>query len=99
MISMDVSMFEQFVSPLALAAAFAIGYVVKNAIPNDAINRFIPLICAVTGVVIVCWASGTLGAESVVAGLVSGLGATGLYQAYKGVIKDGGNGIDESEGE
>lgn len=84
MISMDVSMFEQFVSLPAMAAAFVVGYVVKNAIPSTEVNRFIPFICAGVGVAIVCWTNGAIDAESVVAGLVSGLAATGVYEAYRG---------------
>lgn len=80
---MDASIFEQFIVPIALVAAFVVGYVVKNAVPNETVNRFIPLICAVVGAVVCCWAEYSITAMTVVTGLVSGLGATGLYEGFK----------------
>lgn len=83
---MDASIFEQFIVPIAVAAAFVVGFVIKNAVPNETVNRFIPLICAVVGAVVCCWAEYSITAMTVVTGMVSGLGATGLYEGVTNLL-------------
>lgn len=78
-----MDMFETFVVPMALAGAFVVGYVVKNFLPNDQVNKFIPAICAVVGAILTCWMNMSITAELVVQGLVSGAAATTLYEQYK----------------
>ena len=83
---MDVSFIADYISPIALAACLCVGYVIKHLVPNDDINRWIPLIAAVLGVAVVAWATWSLMPETVVAGLVSGLASTGLYEAFRNLI-------------
>ena len=82
---MDVSIVTEYMSPLALIAALCVGYIVKNLVPNEEVNRYIPLIAAVVGLAF-CIAEGLASGggitpQTVVEGLVSGLASTGLYEA------------------
>ena len=70
-----------------IAVCMAIGYIIKHAVPGDKINRFIPLIMGVLGVLMNVWMSGGISPAIVTAGLVSGLASTGLHQAFKQFIE------------
>lgn len=48
---MDVNFFTSLVSPLIVIACLMVGYVLKNIVPDDRVNRFIPLILAVVGII------------------------------------------------
>lgn len=47
---MDFSMFNSLVSPIIVLACLIVGYIIKNVYPKDEINRFIPLIVCVLGI-------------------------------------------------
>lgn len=83
---MDISIINDYIMPLALVAALCVGFIIKHAVPSDAINRFIPLIAAVVGIVVIGLSSGWT-VEGVVAGMVSGLASTGLYEAFAQFIE------------
>ena len=83
---MDLSFISDFISPIALVLCLCVGYVIKHLVPNEEVNRWIPLIAAVLGVAVVAWATWSLTPETVVAGLVSGLASTGLYEAFRNLI-------------
>lgn len=88
MIVMDVStIFTEYVSVLTLVICMCVGYVVKNVIPNEKINRFIPLIAATLGVAINVWVSMDFTPQVIAAGLVSGLASTGMYELVDQFIK------------
>lgn len=66
------------------------GYVIKHVIPNDRINKFIPLIMAVLGVILNVWLNGfALTPEILLGGLASGLASTGLHQAFSQFVEMG----------
>lgn len=46
---MDLSILEAYIAPLILIACLCVGYVIKNVVTNDKINRYIPLIVLVLG--------------------------------------------------
>lgn len=83
---MDISFITNFISPIALVVCLCVGYVVKHVIPGDQVNRWIPLIAAALGVLVVAWATWSITPETIVAGLVSGLASTGLYEAFRNLI-------------
>ena len=83
---MDISIINDYIMPLALVAALCVGFIVKNLIPSDKVNNFIPLIAAVVGIVVIGLSQGWT-VEGVVAGMVSGLASTGLYEAFAQVIE------------
>lgn len=76
---------------IVLGICLCVGYVIKHAIPTEKINKFIPLIMAVLGVVLNVWISGfEFTPEVLLGGLASGLASTGMHQAFKQFIeKDG----------
>lgn len=77
----------EYISLIGLVGALAVGFIVKNLIPNEDINRFIPLIAAVVGLVICLWDAGWVATPQViVSGMISGLASTGLYEAFKNLI-------------
>lgn len=78
---------NEYISIIALVAALAVGYILKNLVPNEEINKFIPLIAALVGLAICLWeAQWVATPETVVMGVVSGLASTGLYEAFKQFI-------------
>lgn len=86
---MDLSYLNELISPVALGIALVIGFLVKYAIKNKKINRFIPVICAVVGLIVVACVdipSGSFGVASVLQGLISGLAATGLFEAFRNIF-------------
>lgn len=88
MIAMDVSsIFTEYISVLTLVICMCVGYIVKNVIPNETVNRFIPLIAAILGVVINVWVAMDFTPQVIAAGLVSGLASTGTYELVDQIIK------------
>lgn len=78
---------SEYISVIALVAALCVGYILKNLVPNEEVNKFIPLIAALVGLVICLWEAGWIATpETVVMGIVSGLASTGLYEAFKQFI-------------
>lgn len=63
-----------------------VGYILKNLVKTDKINKFIPLIMAVLGVLLNIWFSGwTFNPTVLIGGLVSGLASSGAYDGYKAI--------------
>lgn len=92
---MDLSaILSDFVCPLVMVICLCVGYIVKNMIPTDKVNKFIPLIVAVLGIVISVWNFAAFTPQIIAIGLVSGLASTGLHQLFKNFINK-----EEKEGE
>lgn len=83
---MDMTFIQEFISPIALVVCLAVGYVVKNVVPSEKVNRFIPLIVAVLGVGICAWSAWAITPEVLCQGLISGLASTGMYEAFKNIL-------------
>ena len=63
-----------------VGVCLCIGYIIKHVIPTDKINKFIPLIVGVLGVVVNVWMNNWgFTPEILLGGLVSGLASTGMY--------------------
>ena len=73
---------------IVVGVCLCVGYVIKHLITTDKVNKFIPLIMAVLGVVLNVWVNGfAFTPEILFGGLISGLASTGLHQAFKQFIK------------
>lgn len=84
---MDFSAFlTDYFSPLILLACICVGYAIKNIGENKTVNRFIPLIVMLLGVVLNVWFENTLALPVIVTGMVSGLASTGLYELVDNTI-------------
>lgn len=86
----DLSSISTYLVPGIVILCLCVGYIVKNLIPNDSVNRFIPLITGILGLVASIFTAVTAGAaitvDVCVAGLVSGLASTGLYEGFRNLI-------------
>lgn len=90
----DLTIFTTLVSPIIIIGCLILGYVIKHAIPNNTINKFIPLILCFTGIILNVWSAGMFNFDTVIAGAASGLAATGAYEAFKNMIEHFGDNED-----
>ena len=83
---MDIAeLIQDFMCPIAMFGAWAVCFIIRQI--TEKADRFIPLIAAVVGLVLVLWINAfAFSAEVVVVGLISGLAATGLYEAIKNLL-------------
>lgn len=86
---MDIGFLTEFAIPLIVGICLCVGYIIKNLVPSDGINRFIPLIMGVLGVLLNFWVNQQFTAEVLLGGLFSGLASTGLYELFRNLINRG----------
>lgn len=84
---MDLTFITEFYQPLVVVICLAVGYILKNIVSTDKINKYIPLIMGVLGVTLAVWISGTFTPLILAVGLVSGLASTGMYELFKNLIE------------
>lgn len=85
---MSFEFLKKFIVLVVVGICLCVGYLIKHAFPGDKINKFIPLILAVLGVVINLWINAwLLTPEILLGGLFSGLASTGLHQLFKNFIE------------
>ena len=69
---------------IVIGICMCVGFVLKNLVPSDKINKFIPLIMALLGVIINVWLNEfAFTPEILLGGLASGLASTGTYEGVK----------------
>ncbi len=78
---------NQYVVYVVVGICLCVGFVIKYVVNNDKVNRYIPLIVAVLGLVLNVWVNHDITPDIVLGGLVSGLSSTGLYEAFKQFLK------------
>lgn len=70
---------EAYIMPSVMLICAVFGFAIKNGIKRDRVHDFIPLMCAVAGVLLMCGFQGwTL--DNIACGAVSGIAATGLWE-------------------
>ena len=74
---MDIGVLTEYAIPLIVGMCLCVGYIIKNLVPSDSINRFIPLIMGIIGVLLNYWVNQQFTAEVLIGGLFSGLASTG----------------------
>ena len=85
---MDLTFLNEYMSPIVIGICLCVGYVCKNIIPSNIINKWIPMIVAILGVGLSCWIhSWTVTPDVVLGGLVSGLASTGMHQLFTQFIE------------
>lgn len=87
---MDISFVTEYAVPIIVGICLCIGYVIKNIITSEKVNKYIPLIMAVLGVVLNIWINMGFTPAILLGGLISGLASTGLHQAFKNIIEKKG---------
>lgn len=83
---MDLTFLNEFAVPVIVGLCLCVGYVIKNIITTDEINKYIPLIMAVLGIVLNVWINMGVSPEILLAGMFSGLSSTGLHQMFKQIL-------------
>ena len=79
---------NDYVVAIVIAVCLCVGYILKNIVPSEKIDKFIPLIMGVLGVVINLWVNGfAFTPDVLLGGLASGLASTGMYEAFHQFIK------------
>ena len=85
---MEFGFLGDYVVIVVVLICLCVGYVLRNIIPTDKVNKFIPLIMAGLGLVLNIWMSSwRVTPEIILGGLASGLASTGLHQAFKKLIE------------
>lgn len=77
-----MEMFNDYIIPVSLVICLCVGYILKNWIPTDKVNKFIPLVVGLLGVALTAWSKGDITPEILAQGLVSGLASTGMYELF-----------------
>ena len=78
---------NQFSIPVIVGICLCVGYILKNVVTTDKVNKFIPLIMGVLGLGLNMWINLGVSPEIILGGLVSGLASTGQYEACHQLIK------------
>ena len=74
---------NDFMVLIVVGICLCVGYVIKHVITTDKINKFIPLIMAVLGVLINVWVNEFVFTPDILlGGLASGLASTGMHQLF-----------------
>ena len=81
-------MLQEYCVIVIVLICMCIGFILKNLITTDKINKFIPLIMAVLGDVLNVWVNEwSFSIDILLGGLASGLASSGAYDGYKGIKK------------
>ena len=79
---------KNYVVLIVVGLCLCAGYIIKNLLPSDKINRYIPLIMGVFGAVLNIWLNDfSITPEILLGGTVSGLSSTGLHQIFKQFVE------------
>ena len=85
-----MEIFKDFFEIIIIGVCLCVGYIVKNIIPSEKANRFIPLIMGIIGVAMSVWQSGfCFSPDILLTGLISGLASTGMHQLFYQFINKG----------
>lgn len=88
---MDLAILTDYINVIILGICLCVGYIIKNIVPTDKFNKYIPLIVGVLGMILAIINNiNNVILESVLMGLLSGLASTGLYETSKNLfMKEG----------
>lgn len=88
---MDLAILTDYINVIILGICLCVGYIIKNIIPTDKFNKYIPLIVGVLGMILAIINNiNNVILEPVLMGLLSGLASTGLYETFKNLfMKEG----------
>ena len=84
---MDLTFLTNYAVPIIVGICLCIGYVLKNIVTTNVVNKYIPLIMAVLGIALNTWMNMNFTPEILLGGMVSGLASTGLHEAFKNFLK------------
>lgn len=84
---MDIGFLQDYIVLVMLGICLCLGYVIKTSF-DKVDNKYIPLIMAITGVLLSLWLNGSLTPETLLQGLASGLASTGAHQLVSQIEDD-----------
>ena len=76
-------MITDYVVPITAITVCGICFIVKKFITDEQHEKYIPLIAGILGVLFNWWVIGSMTPQTFTQGLVSGLGATGMWEVLK----------------
>ena len=83
---MDISFLSNYFILVVVGICVCSGYIIKESL-SFIDNKYIPLIMAVIGIALNIWIAKGINAEILLGGMFSGLASTGLYEAFRNLIK------------
>ena len=83
---MEITILTEYAVPIIVGICLCVGYIIKNMIPSDGINKYIPLIMGALGVALNVWINLGITPQILLGGLFSGLASTGMHQVFKNLI-------------
>ena len=79
-------MLKDYIVITVMLICLCVGYILKNVVPTDKINKFIPLLMAALGVVLNLWINDWQFTDKILlGGLASGFASSGAYDGYQGI--------------
>lgn len=86
---MDINFLNDYLLTVIVGVCLCIGYILKNIIPTETINKYIPLIMGIIGLFMAIWINEwVITPQIILTGLFSGLASTGLYEVFRNLIKE-----------
>lgn len=83
---MDITALSQYLVLVVVGICLCVGYAIKKSLTMIP-NKYIPLIMLVLGMAInIAINIHSITAEVILAGMLSGLASTGLYEAFKNFL-------------
>ena len=84
---MNIEFLQDYIVLIVVGICLCIGYILKNVVTTEKVNRFIPLIMGLLGIALNVWVNAfVFTPEVLLGGLFSGLASTGLYELFKNLI-------------
>ena len=84
---MNIEFLQDYIVLIVVGICLCIGYILKNVVTTEKVNRFIPLIMGLLGIALNVWVNAfSFTPEVLLGGLFSGLASTGLYELFKNLI-------------
>lgn len=79
---------NQYIVLVVLGICLCVGFILKNIVPSEKVDNFIPLIVGLLGVFLNIWANDwQISPVILLGGLASGLASTGSYEAVTQFVK------------
>ena len=83
-----MNFFNDYMVMAVVGICLCVGYIIKFVIANKVLNQYIPLIVCVLGIFVNLWINGfTVSPEIILAGMLSGLASTGMYEMLRNFIE------------
>jgi hypothetical protein len=84
---MDIFVLLDYLNVVVCGISICVGFIIKNLVPSEKVNKYIPLIMGALGILLTMWIVKDITPSVVLTGLISGLASTGLYEAFRNMIE------------